>query len=127
MAAPGPVPARASAMRPELEGADLLRLYGPAYRGAHGDHLDGTDPRVMAAIEACRTATLGGHVEQCTECGLVRCAYNSCRDRHCPKCQGLARAEWLEARQAELLPVPYFHVVFTVPAAVADLAFFNKE
>jgi hypothetical protein len=114
-------------MRPELEVADIFRLYGPAYRGAHGDHLDGTARRVMAAIEACRTATLGGHVEQCTECGLVRCAYNSCRDRHCPKCQGLARAEWLEARQAELLPVPYFHVVFTVPAAVADLAFFNKE
>jgi hypothetical protein len=114
-------------MRPELEVADIFRRYGPAYREAHGDHLDGTARRVMAAIEACRTATLGGHVEQCTECGFVRYAYNSCRDRHCPKCQGLVRAEWLEARQTELLPVPYFHVVFTVPAPVADLAFFNKE
>ena len=114
-------------MRPPLEVADIFRHYGPAYRQSHGEHLDGTTRRVMAAIEACRTPQLGGHVEQCTTCGHVRCAYNSCRDRHCPKCQGLARAEWLEARQAELLPVPYFHVVFTVPAAVADLAFFNKE
>jgi Transposase zinc-binding domain len=80
----------------------------------------------MAAIEACRTPALGGHVEHCADCGFVRCAYNSCRDRHCPKCQGLARAEWLEARQAELLPVPYFHVVFTVPAPVAEIAFHNK-
>jgi hypothetical protein len=75
----------------------------------------------------CRTAALGGHTEVCTECGLVRCAYNSCRNRHCPKCQGAARAEWLAARQAELLPVPYFHVVFTVPAPVAEIAFQNKE
>jgi hypothetical protein len=114
-------------MRPPLEVADIFRHYGPAYRQSHSEHLDGTTRRVMAAIEACRTPQLGGHVEQCTDCGHVRCAYNSCRDRHCPKCQGLARAEWLEARQAELLPVPYFHVVFTMPAAVADLAFFNKE
>jgi len=114
-------------MRPPLEVADIFRHYGPAYRQSHGEHLDGITRRVMAAIEACRTPQLGGHVEQCTDCGHIRCAYNSCRDRHCPKCQGLARAEWLEARQAELLPVPYFHVVFTVPAAVADLAFFNKE
>src|SRR5271168_3615874 len=82
--------------------------------------------RVMAAIEACRTATLGGHVEQCDDCGMVRIAYNSCRDRHCPKCQGLARAEWLADRQADLLPVPYFHVVFTVPAAIAAIALQNK-
>src|SRR5271168_3049425 len=80
----------------------------------------------MAAIEACRTPVLGGHVEQCGDCGLVRCAYNSCRNRHCPKCQGMARAEWLEARQAELLPVPYFHVVFTLPPAAAEIAFQNK-
>ena len=114
-------------MRPVLEVADIFHRHGPAYREAHGDHLGGTERRVMAAIEACRTATLGGHVEQCADCGLVRYAYDSCRDRHCPKCQGLARAEWLEARQAELLPVPYFHVVFTVPAPVADIAFHNKE
>src|SRR6478609_6274846 len=81
----------------------------------------------MAAVEACRTQALGGHVEQCGDCGLVRCTYNSCRNRHCPKCQGLARAEWLEARQAELLPVPYFHVVFTLPAAAAEIAFHNKR
>ena len=82
--------------------------------------------RVMAAIEACRTATLGGHVEQCDGCGMVRIAYNSCRDRHCPKCQGLARAQWLADRQADLLPVPYFHVVFTVPAPIAAIALQNK-
>jgi Putative transposase/Transposase zinc-binding domain len=113
-------------VRPVLEVADIFRRHGPAYRQAHADHLGGTERRVMAAIEACRTPALGGHVEHCADCGFVRHAYNSCRDRHCPKCQGLARAEWLEARQAELLPVPYFHVVFTVPAPVADLAFHNK-
>jgi Putative transposase/Transposase zinc-binding domain len=90
-------------------------------------HLGRVERRVMAAIEACRTPALGGHVEQCDDCGLVRCAYNSCRNRHCPKCQGLARAAWLEARQAELLPVPYFHVVFTMPPAAAEIAFQNKR
>jgi hypothetical protein len=114
-------------MRPELEVADIFRRHGPAYRQAHAGHLGGTERRVMAAIEACRTPALGGHVEHCADCGFVRYSYNSCRDRHCPKCQGLARAEWLEARQAELLPVPYFHVVFTVPAQVAEIAFHNKE
>ena len=113
-------------MRPELEVADIFRRHGPAYRHAHADHLGRTERRMMAAIEACRTPVLGGHVEHCADCGLVRCAYNSCRDRHCPKCQSLARADWLEARQAELLPVPYFHVVFTLPTAVAEIAFHNK-
>src|ERR1700675_55052 len=113
-------------MRPVLEVADIFRRHGPAYRQAHADHLRGTERRVKAAIEARRTPALGGHVEHCADCGFVRHAYTSCRDRHCPKCQGLARAEWLEARQAELLPVPYFPVVFTVPAPVADLAFHNK-
>jgi hypothetical protein len=113
-------------MRPALEVADIFRRHGPAYRHAHADHLGRTERRVMAAIEACRTPVLGGHVEHCTDCGLVRCAYNSCRDRHCPKCQALARAGWLDARQAELLPVPYFHVVFTLPAPVAEIAFHNK-
>ena len=80
----------------------------------------------MAAIEACRTPALGGHVEQCDDCGDVRIAYNSCRDRHCPKCQGLARAQWLADRQAELLPVTYFHVVFTMPAPIAAMALQNK-
>ena len=113
-------------MRPVLEVADIFRRHGPVYRQAHADHLGGTERRVMAAIEACRTPALGGHAEQCADCRFVRYAYNSCRNRHCPKCQGLARAEWLEARHAELLPVPYFHVVFTVPAPVADIAFHNK-
>jgi hypothetical protein len=113
-------------MRPVLEVTDIFRRHGAAYRQAHADHLGRTERRVMAAIEACRTPALGGHAEQCADCGFVRYAYNSCRDRHCPKCQGLARAEWLEARQAELLPVPYFHVVFTVPAPIAEIAFHNK-
>ena len=113
-------------MRAVLEVADIFRRHGPAYRQAHADRLRGAERRVMAAIEACRTPALGGHVERCADCGFTRYAYNSCRDRHCPKCQGLARAEWLEARQAELLPVPYFHVVFTVPAPLADIAFHNK-
>ena len=80
-------------MRPVLEVADIFRHRGPAYRQAHADHLGGTERRVMAAIEACRTPALAGHVEHCADCGFVRCAYNSCRDRHCPKCEGLARAE----------------------------------
>ncbi len=106
--------------------ADIFRRHGEAYRRAHDGHLGRVERRVMSAIELCRTAELGGHCEVCTSCGLVRCAYNSCRNRHCPKCQGQARAEWLAARQAEVLPVPYFHVVFTVPAPIAEIAFQNK-
>src|ERR1700760_3707657 len=113
-------------MRPVLEVADIFRRHGEAFRAAQGGRLSPDQRRVMAAIAACRTATLGGHVERCDDCGMVRVAYNSCRDRHCPKCQGLARAEWLADRQADLLPVPYFHVVFTVPAAIAALALQNK-
>src|SRR5438105_9277496 len=109
-----------------LEVADVFRRHGDAYRRAHDAHLGRIERRVMSAIELCRTAALGGHTEACSECGLVRCAYNSCRNRHCPKCQGQARAEWLASRQAELLPVPYFHVVFTLPAPVAEIAFQNK-
>ena len=99
-----------------LEVADVLRRHGDAYRSAHAGHLGRVERRVMGAIVACRTAALGGHVEACDDCGVARVAYNSCRNRHCPKCQGAARAQWLAARQAELLPVPYFHVVFTLPA-----------
>ena len=110
-----------------LEVADVFRRHGDAYRRTHDGHLGRIERRVMSAIALCRTAALGGHTEACAECGLVRCAYNSCRNRHCPKCQGAARAAWLAARQAELLPVPYFHVVFTVPAAAAEIAFQNKE
>ena len=107
--------------------ADVFRRHGEAYRRARDGQLGRVERRVMRAIELCRTAELGGHTEVCPDCGLVRCAYNSCRNRHCPKCQGQARAEWLAARQAELLPVPYFHVVFTLPAPVAEMAFQNKR
>jgi hypothetical protein len=110
-----------------LEVADIFRRHGDAYRRTHDGHLGRVERRVMSAIELCRTAALGGHIEACSDCGLVRCAYNSCRNRHCPKCQGQARADWLAARQAEVLPVPYFHVVFTLPAPVAEIAFHNKE
>jgi len=113
-------------MPPALEVAEVFRRHGETYRQTHAGHLGRVEHRVMGAIEACRTAVLGGHTERCADCGLIRIAYNSCRNRHCPKCQGLARAEWLAARQTELLPVPYFHVVFTLPAPVAEIAFQNK-
>jgi hypothetical protein len=113
-------------MRTSLEVADVFRRHGAAYRQAHDGHIGSVERRVMGAIEACRTAALGGHVEQCADCGFTRQAYNSCRNRHCPKCQGLARAEWLAERQTELLPTQYFHVVFTMPSAVAEIAFQNK-
>src|SRR4051812_5346211 len=109
-----------------LEVADIFRRHGEAYRQGHAGHLGHAERRVMGAIEACRTAALGGHVERCAECGLIRIAYNSCRNRHCPKCQGPARAAWIVERQTELLPVPYFHVVFTLPAPAAEIAFQNK-
>jgi len=113
-------------MRPALEVADIFRRYGEAFRAAQRSYLSSDQRRVMAAIEACRTAALGGHVERCDDCGNTRVAFNSCRNRHCPKCQSLARAQWLADRQAELLPVPYFHVVFTMPAPIAAIALQNK-
>jgi hypothetical protein len=114
-------------MRPAgLEVADIFRRLGPAYRHEHADGLSRGQRRVMSAIERCRTAALGGHVEQCDACGHQRVAFNSCRNRHCPKCQSLTRAQWLEDRQAELLPVEYFHVVFTVPQEIAAIAYQNK-
>ena len=113
--------------RPKLEVADVFRRYGPAYRQQHADSLSRGQRRVMSAIELCRTAALGGHLEQCDSCGHQRPAYHSCRNRHCPKCQSLARAQWLQDRQAELLPTEYFHVVFTVPEQIAALAYQNKE
>ncbi len=112
--------------RPALEVADVFRRHGPAFRCDNAGRLSRGQLRVMGAIEACRTAALGGHVETCADCGLKRVAYNSCRNRHCPKCQSLARALWLDDRQSELLPVPYFHVVFTLPPAVAAIAYQNK-
>jgi hypothetical protein len=113
-------------VRPALEVADIFRRYGPAWRASQGHRLSREQRRVMAAIEACRTAALGGCVDKCEDCGLIRVAYRSCRNRHCPKCQGLARAQWLADRQAELLPVPYFHLVFTMPAPAAAMALQNK-
>jgi putative transposase/transposase-like zinc-binding protein len=113
-------------MRTSLEVADVFRRHGAAYRQAHDGHLGRVEVKAMGAIEACRTAALGGHIEQCADCGFARQAYNSCRNRHCPKCQGLARAEWLAERQSELLPTQYFHVVFTMPAPVGEIAFQNK-
>jgi hypothetical protein len=113
--------------RPAFELADVFRRHGEAYIQANAGHLGRVERRVIGAITACRTAALGGHVERCDDCGLTRIAYNSCRNRHCGKCQGGARAEWLAARQAELMPVPYFHVVFTLPPAAAEIAFQNKQ
>ena len=112
--------------RPTLEVADVFRQHGDAYRAQAGGSLSTAERRVMTAIEACRTAALGGHVEQCDWCGHQRVWYNSCRNRHCPTCQSLARAAWIDARRADLLPVDYFHVVFTVPPAVAAIAYQNK-
>lgn len=112
--------------RPRLEVADIFRRYGPAFRARLGAVVSTAQQRVMTAIERCRTAALGGHVEQCDTCGQRRIAYNSCRNRHCPKCQSLARATWIAQRTAELLDVPYFHVVFTVPQALAQIAVQNK-
>ncbi|MDE2488931.1 MAG: IS91 family transposase [Alphaproteobacteria bacterium] len=113
-------------MRPALEVADIFRAHGPAWRRAQAGHLSLGQLKVMSAIEACRTAELGGHVDRCEDCGQLQIAYNSCRNRHCPKCQGAAAQRWLEAREAELLPLAYYHVVFTVPAAIGDIAFQNK-
>lgn len=113
-------------MRASLEVADIFRAAGSDYRAAHAGHLSLHQLKIMSAIEHCRTAALGGHVEACTDCGHWRIAYNSCRNRHCPRCQGAAARTWLAEREADLLPVGYFHVVFTLPAEVAAIAFHNK-
>jgi len=112
--------------RPALEVADIFRDHGPAWRQANAGRVSLSQLKVMAAIERCRTAALGGHVARCEDCAHTLIAYNSCRNRHCPKCQGAAAKEWLAERAAELLPVPYYHVVFTLPAAIADIAYQNK-
>jgi len=111
--------------KPEV--ADILHRYGEAYRKDHQASLSSAQRRVMNAIEVCRTAALGGHVERCDECGLQRIWYNSCRNRHCGKCQSLARAQWIQDRQSELLNTSYFHVVFTIPDQIAAIAFHNKR
>ena len=112
--------------RPLLEVADVLNQHGDAYRRAHAGHLSLGQLKVMTAIRACRTAALGGHVARCMDCDHTRVSYNSCRNRHCPKCQGAAAQQWLADRKADLLPVPYYHVVFTLPGAIADVAYQNK-
>jgi len=113
--------------RPKLEVADIFRRHGEAWRTANAGHVSVAQRRVMKAIEICRTAALGGHVERCEDCAHTTIAYNSCRNRHCPKCQWQAAQAWLEARKAELLPVPYFHVVFSLPAEIRPIAYQNKE
>src|SRR5258705_7266027 len=112
--------------RPALEVADIFRGPGAAWRSANAGHVSLDQLKVMSAIERCRTAALGGHVERCEKCSHTIIAYNSCRNRHCPKCQSVAAREWLAEREAELLPVPYYHVVFTLPARIADIAYQNK-
>ena len=112
--------------RPALEVADIFRTFGPAWREAQHGHLSLQQLKVMSAIEQCRSAALGGHVLRCDSCGHQEISYNSCRNRHCPKCQAKAAQRWLDARQADLLPVEYYHVVFTLPAPIADLAYANK-
>jgi Putative transposase/Transposase zinc-binding domain len=109
-----------------LEVADIFRAHGPAWRKAKAGHVSLGQLKVMSAIESCRTAALGGHVARCENCSHTQISYNSCRNRHCPKCQGAAAKEWLAEREAELLPVPYYHVVFTLPASIADIAYQNK-
>jgi hypothetical protein len=111
--------------KPAFELADIFRRYGAAYRESH--RVTYGQDRVIDAIVNCRTAAMGGHVEQCDQCPYTRISYNSCRNRHCPKCQSLARANWVEAREAELLPVEYFHVVFTIPAELARIAYYNRK
>lgn len=113
-------------MRPSLEVTDILRQHGETFRREHAGHLSLGQLKVMSAIEACRTAQLGGHVARCDDCERLAVSYNSCRNRHCPKCQGAAARAWLADREADLLPVPYFHVVFTLPALIAAVAFQNK-
>ncbi len=112
--------------RGSLEVADIFRAHGPVWRRANAGHVSLGQLKVMSAIESCRTAALGGHVAACEKCGHTHIAYNSCRNRHCPKCQGAAAKDWLAARQAELLPVEYYHLVFTLPAPIADIAYQNK-
>jgi hypothetical protein len=112
---------------PALELSDIFRLHGPAYLMTFGDSLSHEQKRALRAIAICRTAALGGHVDQCDQCGYRKISYCSCRNRHCPKCHGHARARWLEERATELLPVEYFYVVFTLPQLVAPLALQNQQ
>jgi hypothetical protein len=114
-------------MDPSIEVGDIFRQFGPAYLAKHGQHLSLRHHRAMRALSACRTSALGGHVSECDHCGAIKICYNSCRNRHCPKCQSLAQWQWVEERQKDLLPIPYFHVVFTLPAALRPLALRNQR
>src|SRR5437588_587148 len=113
--------------RPEFEIPDVIRAFGPAFEERFGHTLSPAQRRAMRDIVRCRTAALGGHVEECDKCGHRQVAYNSCRNRNCPKCQAAARAEWLERQAADLLPVEYFHVVFTLPNAIGPIALQNPR
>ena len=112
--------------RPPLEVADVFRSHGAAWRQSQAGHLSLGQLKVMSAIERCRSAALGGHVLRCQACEQQQIAYNSCRNRHCPKCQASAALRWLEARQVDLLPVDYYHLVFTLPSQISDIAYYNK-
>ena len=114
-------------MKRSLEVAHIFRAHGPAYRDVHGHTLPVRHLRVMRAIELCRTAELGGHVDECDHCGALRIFYNSCRNRHCPKCQCLDKERWLEERKKDVLPVHYFHPVFTIPEDLRPLALRNQR
>ena len=113
--------------RARLEVADIFRKHGPAWRRANAGHVGLNQLKAMSAIEACRTEALGGHVAACTKCGHQHVSYNSCKNRHCPKCQGPAARDWMAARAEDLLPVEYFHLVFTLPAEIAPIAYWNKK
>jgi hypothetical protein len=113
--------------RSKLEIADIFREHGPAWRQANAGHVSLSQLKVMASIEACRTEALGGDVAACTKCDHQHIAYNSCKNRHCPKCQGPAARDWMAARADDLLPVEYFHVVFTLPTEIARIAYWNKR
>ena len=121
------LPPQSSSVRPRLEVADIFRAEATAFLRAQAPHCSAQQKRVFWDIQACRTAVMGGHVRACGDCGHREIAYNSCRNRHCPKCQAMARAQWLQAREAELLPIPYFHIVFTLPAEIATVALQNKR
>ena len=112
--------------RPAMEIADIFRDHGPAWRKANAGHVSLGQLKVMSAIESCRTVALGGHVMRCEDCSYTQIAYNSCRNRHCPKCQGSQALAWMKQRKSELLDVPYFHVVFTLPGQIAAIAYQNK-
>ena len=114
-------------MKRSLEVADIFRMFGPDYRERHGSEMPVRHMRVMRAVEICRTAELGGHIDQCDHCGQRRISYNSCRNRHCPKCQSLEKERWLEARKKDLLPISYFHLVFTLPESLRPLALRNQK